>query len=445
MIDILFLQIPDTNTYKFSNKNRDRKMKLRMCPLGLLYLASYCREKGYNPYIIDLGIYPNREKRKEAVIKFIKENNPKVIGISSYTADYNEFRYISRVCKNTSPSTPVLFGGPHATFTYKESLETNPIDIVIRFEGEIILIEVLDYYLRSKGDLSQIEGIAYIEDGDVKVTKKKKFIQNLDILPYPARDLIDLDRYLSSGIMLSSRGCIGRCIFCTAAAMSGSTQRVRSVENIIGEVLEMYYKYKIKHLNFVDDTFTVYKERNIEFCRRLKELNLGITFDCESRVDCVDEELLKEMKAAGCVGIQFGVESGDQFVLNKINKGIDLEQVRKAVKLANKVGIEHIFCGFMIGHPEDTKESIERTIDFMMELKAKGVALGVSITTPFPGTYLYKNLQRLGCKLITNEWSNYTLDQCIFETKNLNRREIKKLHVRAGEIIYDEQSSKNRI
>lgn len=441
MVDILLLQIPDTNAYVFSSENRDRKKKLRMCPLGLMYLASYCREKGYKPHIIDLGIYPTREKRKQVIENFIRENNPKTIGISTYTADYNEFRYISRVCRKASPTTPIIFGGPHATFTYEESLETNPIDIVIRYEGEITLIEVLDYYIKSKGKLSQIEGIAYLEDDEVKVTSKKKFIENLDILPYPARDLIDLDRYVSSGIMLTSRGCIGRCIFCTAAAMSGSTHRVRSVENIIAEVLEMYKKYNIKHLNFVDDTFTVYKKRNIEFCRKLRELDLGITFDCESRVDCVNEELLREMKEAGCVGIQFGVESGDQFILNKINKGINLEQVREAVRLAKKVGIEHIFCGFMIGHPEDTKESIGRTIEFMIELKKQGVALGVSITTPFPGTYLYRNLQKLECNLITNEWSNYTLDQCIYETKNLNRRDIKKLHIKAGEVIYDAQSS----
>lgn len=438
MIDILLLQIPDMHTWIFSNKDENRMKKLKMCPLGIMYLASYARKNGFTPAVIDLNMYMTREDRKRIIEEFILENNPKVIGVSSYTADYDEARYIFRVCKQIAPQIPILYGGPHATFTYEESLIKNPIDLVLRFEGERCLVNVLNYYIHGIGALEQIKGIAYKDNGKVIKNLREPFITDLDELPFPARDLIDINRYISPGTILTSRGCIGRCIFCTASAMSGGNHRVRSVDNIIAEIEEMYFRYNIRHFNFVDDTFTVYKERNMGICEKLKKIGDGdITFDCESRVDCVDQELLNTMKAAGCIGIQFGVESGDQFILKEIKKGINLQQVRMAVDMARKAGIGHIFCGFMIGHPEDTYESIQNTINFMLELKKQGVALGLSISTPFPGTYLYNNLEKLGCKLLTKKWVNYSLNQCIYETKHLSAQDIKKLHTKASEIVYN--------
>lgn len=436
MIDILFLQIPDIHTYVFSSENRERMRKLKMCPLGLMYLASACRQQGYVPDIVDLNKYFSRQERKEVLQTYLPEKKPKVIGISCYTADYNEAKYIMRLCKKLCPDTPILFGGPHATFTPEESLMENPIEVVMRFEGEKSIVEVLDFYIKKKGNLADIKSIAYMEADRYVQTKRRELINNLDLIPFPARDLISLEHYISPGTVLTSRGCIGRCIFCTAAAMSGGNHRVRSVNNILEELNMLYYEYGIKHFNFVDDTFTVYKERNMEICKGIRNIGHGdVTFDCESRVDCVDEELLKEMRKSGCIGIQFGVESGDQFILKTIRKGIDLEQVRKAVTSAKRVGYPHIFCGFMIGHPEDTYQSIENTIIFMKELKQLGADIGCSIATPFPGTYLYNNLEKLGCKLVTREWGNYSLDQCIFETQNLSAKDVKKLHFKAGEMV----------
>lgn len=436
MIDILLLQTPDIHTYFFSSQNRDRLKKLKMCPLGLMYLASACRQAGYVPDIIDLNKYSSREERTEVLKVYLAENKPKIIGISSYTADYNEARYIFRLCKNICTDTPILFGGPHATFTGKESLLNNPVDIVMLFEGEESIIDILNFYIKHIGELSNIQSIAYLEGTEYIETKRRPLIKNLDSIPFPARDLIDIKSYVSPGTVLTSRGCIGRCIFCTATAMSGGNHRVRSVENILKELTVLYCDYGIKHFNFVDDTFTVYKDRNMNICKGIRDIGNGdITFDCESRVDCVDEELLTEMKKSGCIGIQFGVESGDQFILKSIKKGINLEQVRWAVNTAKNIGYQHIFCGFMIGHPDDTYQSVNNTINFMNVLKGLGADVGCSITTPFPGTYLYNNLEKLGCKLLTKEWSNFSLDQCIFETVNLSARDIKKLHFKAGETV----------
>jgi radical SAM superfamily enzyme YgiQ (UPF0313 family) len=351
----------------------------------------------------------------------IRRQQPKILGITASTSTYKKALSIARKAKEIDSGTITVIGGPHVTFTAQEVLSHPEIDLVVRNEGEITMLELCRLYLRGEGRLDCIEGISYRSEDRIASNQSRPLFQDLDQLPFPARELLPLDLYRIPGTLITSRGCPSRCIFCAAQAMSGGTYRVRSPRNVLAEIDEMKTRYKPPFYFIADDAFTVFHNRTREICAGLRKMNAR--WICESRANLVNMELLREMADSGCFGIQFGVESGSQTVLNSIRKGITVDQVRKAVKLARELGFLTV-CSFMFPHPEDTLETIAETKRLMLELKAQEAVVVVTPTTPFPGTYLWDHAGELGVSVVTDDLEEFDLVAPTMRTRRLTMDQV---------------------
>jgi radical SAM superfamily enzyme YgiQ (UPF0313 family) len=285
--------------------------------------------------------------------------------------------------------------------------------------------------IERKGDISTIKGITYRERDSIRRTPDRPLIENLDSLPFPARHLLPLNMYKVPATIITGRGCPSRCIFCAAKALSGHQYRVRSPDNVVEETKQMLAAINPQFLFVADDTFTVFEDRTREICRDYREL--GVRWVCESRVNTINQEMIKEMANSGCFMIQFGVESGSQTILDSIRKGITIDQIRKAVLMCKDYGIKPV-CSFMIPHPDDTWETIKQTESLMEELRDLGVQIFVSLTTPFPGTYLFDNAEALGVEYVTRDTDEFNLATPVIRTKHLSVVDIQQTFDRLSEI-----------
>lgn len=382
-------------------------------PIGLCYIAANLLAHQFDVEMADFAVRDPSPRDSEMEIR---RQQPKILGITASTSTYNKALKIARIAKEIDSQTITVVGGPHVTFTAQEALSHREIDLVVRNEGEIAMLELCKLYLRGEGRLDGIEGITYRSEGTIVSNPSRPLIQDLDQLPFPARHLLPLDLYKIPGTMITSRGCPSRCIFCAAQAMSGGTYRVRSPRNVLTEIDEMKRRYEPPLYFFADDAFTVFHNRTREICAGLKKMD--VRWICESRVNFVNMELLREMADSGCFAIQFGVESGSQTILNSIRKGITVDQVRKAVKLARELGLLTV-CSFMLPHPGDTLETIAETKRLMLELKAIGAVVVVTPTTPFPGTYLWDRASELGVSMVSDDLEDFDLLTPTMVTRHL--------------------------
>jgi radical SAM superfamily enzyme YgiQ (UPF0313 family) len=304
-------------------------------------------------------------------------------------------------------------------------------------EGEEIFLELVRAVSNSK-DLKNIKGIVYREDGIIKVNGRKEIISELDSLPFPDRELVDLRLYKNTHPtkiirrdfkniteIITARGCPYNCTFCAGHEVFGFTVRFRSPENVIKEIEECRKKFKTNHITFLDNTFTLKKERVKTICKYLKEGNF--TFDCNSRVDTVDEEIINIMKESGCEKISFGIESGSQRILDLINKKTNISQIKKTISLAKKVKIPVIEGTAMIGsHPTETREEVKMTFNLLKELDLDYVV--VEVIVPYPGTSTYYEMEKRG--LIKNkDWEKYVPYGEIpsWRTENFSEIELVKM------------------
>jgi len=387
----------------------------RIPPTGLLYLAAYlfkCCKQKHHIRIIDAEAerlsYGNIQRSIETL-------NPDIVGISSTTPLFPEAKKIASIAKQVSKETCVICGGPHVTALPKESLqECESIDIIVRGEGEITFSELVSA-LEVEEEISKIDGIAFRDRGEIQLTPPRAFVENLDTLPFPARQLIKNNLYKYSALvseeftlttMETSRGCPYNCIFCYP--MFGKKIRFRSVENVLDEMNEVVHKFRVNFIYFIDDTMTLNRKRMVNLCQEIINAGLHekVRWFCTTRVDSVDKEMLLKMKQSGCVRVNFGVESGNPEILRITRKGITLEQARRAFKGAREVGLETV-AYFILGHPYETKKTIKDTIKFAKNLDPTYAEF--SIMTPFPGTELYQMIRRQegGLKLKVKDWGKF--------------------------------------
>lgn len=224
----------------------------------------------------------------------------------------------------------------------------------------------------------------------------------------------------------TARGCPGECIFCSSKAFWGKQIHFRSADNIVEEVLYIHSKYNQNIIYFTDDTFTLHKQRAIEFCKKIKQHDINFTFGFESRADVLDEDFIKELYSAGFKKIQIGLESADNTILKKLKKKVTIEQIENGIKLAAKYNM-HISVSYIIGHAFDTKETIYKTLKFVEYIKEKyNTYTMVSVNTPFPGTEQYNKAKELGITIYSDDWDNYRLNYPIIGTNNLSRTELKQ-------------------
>lgn len=358
-------------------------------PLGLLYLAASLRKAGHQPLILDFLL----EKFDQNSLFKIITQGVKVIGISAVTPLIHNAIFLADLIKKKFPEKIIVLGGPHPTLLPKETLENcQGVDFIIKGEGEERINSFIDY-LEGKKKEEGLDGIAFKKDGEIIDLPQKKYIENLDNLPFPARELVSIEKYsevLDSAkkpatTLITSRGCPFKCIYCSKPVF-GNFFRARTPENILKEIEFLKEKYKIKEIIFYDDSFTLDRERIIKLCQLLIEKNLNISWKCETRVNLIDEELLQLMKKAGCHLIGYGIESGNQEILNILKKGITIAAIQKAVKMTKKAKIDALGY-FMLGIPGETEKEIKETINFAKSLNLDFVQF--SIATAYPGTELY--------------------------------------------------------
>lgn len=397
-------------------------------PIGLCTLASVIRNKGYNVKIIDL---PALKLGYEEAVKIVRKEKPDYVGITAVTLSINNGAKLARLIKRNVKNTKIILGGPHITSLPIKTMQNfKEFDIGVIGEAEETLPEIL--IAIDKGiKLNKIRGIVIRKNGKIILTRKRPFIKDLDKLPIPAWDLLPplsktykpaavSFKRLPSSILITSRGCSGKCTFCDTSVF-GSEFRAFSAKYIFNMIQELNKRYGIKDIFFNDDTFTVSRKRIIELCNLIIKNKLDITWSCNTRINYVDKELLRLMKKAGCWQIAYGIESGSQQILNKIKKGITINQINESIKLAKKAGLK-VKGYFIIGFPDDTKQSIEETIRFILSSNLD--FLKINFFTPYPGCQDYITAKKSG--LFKEEWSKMNQFNCVYTPPNLTKNQIQQ-------------------
>lgn len=403
-------------------------------PLGLSYIAAVIRQKGLTVAIFDP--LPSNDVQ-EKLSKLLKEHHPKIVGITATTTQILSAYELSKIIKETDPKIITVAGGPHVTASPIEVINNKYIDIAVVGEGEQTAPELFKTILKGE-DVKDLKGICYKKNGKAIQNEPAPLIQNLDEIPFPARDLLDEGWYskrgslirglwLKTATIITSRGCPGMCVYCSSHITFGRKIRRRSVKNVIEEIKQLVKKYNIQGVFFCDDTMTMDHTWMTEFCNELKKLDKKLVWACQSRVNTVTEELLLKMKEAGCIQIEYGCESGSQKILDVLKKNITIEQIIEAFKVTKKAGIRTM-ANFMIGNPEETQEDVKLTAEFAKKLDADWNEFW--ITTPYPGSELFQTAKKNGwIKLDLNKgiWMHGYDTACPVMEINFNGDELLKM------------------
>jgi radical SAM superfamily enzyme YgiQ (UPF0313 family) len=306
-------------------------------------------------------------------LRWVEKENPDIIGFSTLTSSGQTAALISSKVKEKKPNVTIVFGNHHATFNAERILRKYPsVDIVARGEGEKTIVELVNC-LENGGDLEEVRGINFRNEGKTVATPDQPLIEDLDALPFPDRKLINVDyRCVIAGAniapkkftsIVTSRGCVYGCRFCSCTELGQNRWRPRSAKNTLDE-LQLLASEGYKQLVFVDDSFTMNPQRVIEICRGIRKEKIDIDWICEGRVDNCSYNMLREMVKAGCRVIYFGIENANQRILDYYNKKITPEQSKTAVRTARKAGVDVIVGSFIMGAPDETREEIWNTIKF---------------------------------------------------------------------------------
>ncbi len=389
-------------------------------PLGLAYLASALMRAGYGVSAIDFNVSGQNLQRVEKIVEW---DNPKIIGISAHTETYPAALQIARSVKRINAEIKIVMGGPHPSIMTEKVLQEPALDYVVVGEGEETMVELVHYILEGRGDPAGIKGLAYRDaNGAVRVNGRRALLDP-DTLPYPARDLFPLEFYQEKWNVLAARGgCPFKCPFCSASQIWGAARKPRSPDSIVRELKMVMEVYGADQVFFNDDIFTADRNRVYEIIRRLRALEFPLTWGCATRVDCVDRKLIEAMAGSGCKGIQYGIESGSQSILDSV-KGIRKEHALKAVQASVGAGMM-VTSSFMIPFPGDTADSIRETKEFMKQIMDAGSEIVLSYTMPLPGTLFYERADELGLKILTKNWEEFDAKHNILETRCLSREQI---------------------
>lgn len=363
-------------------------------PLGVAYLAAVARNNGHDVDIIDF----NDLKDAGDFGRRIARRSPDVVGFSVQTNAMRIAFDCAETVRKLIPESTIIFGGPHPTVMPEHTLKNSAADIVIIGEGEETFAELLDSNERG-GDLKNIKGVMYKKGGKLKLNERRPFMQDLDKLPFPARDLLPMQYYLDQIPappfpmkylhIHAHRGCPFNCLFCqpTSHKMWGRAVRKRSAANICDEAEIVIDEYKPSVLQFSADTFTVDKKWVKDFCDEYRKRGFDTPWVVGSRIDTVDYNMLKDMKRSGCIWLGVGVESGSQKILDFYNKGTKVEDIKRFFAWCNEIGILTM-ANIMLGAPIETRETLQETIDLIKEIKPD--ILAQYFTNPICGTYLYE-------------------------------------------------------
>lgn len=426
--------------------------------LGLAYLAAVSEKRGDEVVIFDADV------ERQPVTEFIQEFRPHIVGITANTPQVKQAWRTARAIKEVT-DVPVVLGGPHVSVLPEESCEKPYVDIVVRGEGEDSWIDIckrLERFLQDQPQycseaffhpeneiFAHCFGITYrTSDGQIHNNPDRASIADLDGLPWPAYHLFKMDRYTNlqpatdhvdgarSFSIMTSRGCPYRCTFCSQSIMP-IKWRSRSPENVIAEWRHLVEDMGAQEIGILDDSANIRVKRMDELGRALIENNLNHVpwiFVNGIRANLASKELLMLLKTAGLKRVAFGVETGDEDILLSIDKKVDHDTIRQAFKNAKDVGLETI-AFLIIGLPGETRETMQRTIDFAIELDP--LIANFSMMTPYPGTKVYEIVKRQG-RFLINDWEDYVFfeQQARYEMGDMTAELVAEMYRKAYRQFY---------
>jgi anaerobic magnesium-protoporphyrin IX monomethyl ester cyclase len=378
--------------------------------LGPLYCASALEAAGHTAAIIDMDALRLSE---QDVYTRLAALQPAAVGFSCVTPTVNQAFRIAAQVKKRFPKVTTILGGIHATIDPGGAIAREGIDIVVVGEAEQTIVELATTLENGGKDIALVQGIYYKEDGCVRQTPPRQLVTDLDAVAFPAFHLLgDLKSYspadahqLPAMPIFTSRGCPGTCTYCCTKQIFGRRFRMRSVENIVAEILMLIERYGVREIHFLDDTITTHRKRLLDLCAELARRRFPVRYELGNgmRADMADEEVLRALRSIGLENIGFGVESGNEEILRVIKKGITKDQVRSAMARAKAIGFE-TWCFFILGLPQETPETIKQTIDFAIELDPDFAKF--LILKPFPGSEAFDQLKEQNL-IETFDWDQY--------------------------------------
>ena len=410
---------------------------MRAPPLGLAYIAAVLERAGHKVKIVDS---PTRRLTMKEWIAEVKEFDPDVVGISMMTPLAPKGYAAAKVVREELPDAVLVAGGSHPTYMYDEALDAG-FDFVVRGEGEYTMLELVSR-LEDKGKdaeaFKDVKGLAFRAGGKTVVTPDRPLIENLDTLPWPARHLLDMDKYtlfnkpIRIAHVMASRGCPYGCIYCITSYYWGRRYRYRSAKNVADEIEFLVDKYRVQHIAFTDDEFTANWKFVREFVSELKSRNLNVTFSCGARVDHVNKEIMKLLYDNGCTALYFGVESASQETLNRIGKKITIEQAKRVFQWKKELG-GFATGAFILGFPWETVDDMKATVDFAIKLDpdyAQFTAL-----TPYPGTPLWDFAVKHNL-IVDWNWEHYTTVRPVMRGFHFTAEQLGRMLVYAYRKFY---------
>jgi radical SAM superfamily enzyme YgiQ (UPF0313 family) len=409
MADILL-----THAYYLKHDIIEQRVMKPYPPLGILYLSAYLKRAGFSVDVFDATF---RDPNDFAGA--VRRSRPRVVGIYANIITRDNVFRMARIAKENGVKF-VLCGGPDAP-EWADLYFENGVDIIGTNEGERTL-EALLPWLDDRGmaGLENFPGIIFSRNGRAFRTPARQAITNLDSLPLPDRDVLVMEDYFKAWkskhgetavSLITARGCPFHCAWCSSEVF-GHTHRQRSPANVVDEMLMLRQKYNPDILWISDDVLTINRKWSLQFFDEVKRRGAAHPFECLSRVDLVDRDLLLGLKEAGCFRIWYGAESGSQQVLDSMKKGTTVEQVRTAARITQEMGIQAGFF-ILLGYPEETTADIRKTIDLLKETRPD--VFGTSVAFPMRGTEFYERVQD---RIIPDEnWSSRNQNKLLFKAK----------------------------
>ena len=398
--------------------NNIGKTQSHWFPFGIMGISSYLKKNNIDVKIID-NTFLNLNF--SSLKQIIDDYNPNIIGLGALTVQRNDAIQLSEIIRKINKDILIVFGGVHFSYFPEDALKY--CDICVIGEAENTFLEICQ-----DKNLNDIDGIGYHNDNKTIFTKSRELKKNLDRFPLPAYDLIDVYKYddtvtyKGTGIknnsisMMTSRGCDGNCIFCASPFMWKRKIRFNSLDYVFNHIKYLVDSYNIKNIRFMDDSFVINKKRVYEFCDLIEKNKFKLNLQFLSSVKHVDYDLFCRMKSVGFYHVSLGIESGNQDILNLINKKTQIEDIKKSIDIIKKVGL-NVECLYMVGNIGETEKTMNDTISFAHKLKT---IVHVQIAIPYPGTKFYEIYKQYG-HITTENFNNFTTDDPVFIPNTLNK------------------------
>lgn len=426
---------------------------LKKCvpPLGIAYIAAVLEKDNFDVKILDAYVegFENEQPIGDFTLvglewdemkKRIADYNPDFVGISGmFDTQDKSVLETCKITKEVNSNIKIFIGGSHPTYNTENVLKIKDIDLVILHEADYTVRDLLNKMINNE-DISNIPGLGYKQNGEIKINREVKWVENLDELPMPARHLLPMEKYIKLNLpqsiytrkervtqITSSRGCTAKCIFCTSVKFWGDRFRIRSPKLVVDEVEHLAKTYGIQEIQWVDDNFSLDRENCEEILDEIIRRKLDIVWCTPNGIAiwALDEKLIEKMAKSGCYQLSFAIESANQeFLLKKIKKPLNLSRVKPFLKKAKECGISvHAF--FIIGFPGETKEMIMNTLRYAEETGFDSVT--ISMAAPLLGTELYEICKEQNLFKDNYEISTNTYRLGNIKTKEFTPEELRKL------------------